>query len=232
MPDISSYTLTPLRFIFSFLALLALTTSSHANTRYVTDSFQITMRSGPSTSNSIISMLKSGDPVEVLDRDIESGYSKVKTLTGKEGFVLTRFLEALPSARYRLQKLTEQSSNSIATISTLEQQISELQQQLSDNMEEKNALATELDITKQDLQDLTQATRNTVEIINENDYLKSQIQDFQAKTGQLEAENLQYRDKTAMDWFIRGAGVFFVAFLIGILVTRIRWKKRDSWGSF
>jgi SH3 domain protein len=45
-------------------------------------------------------------------------------------------------------------------------------------------------------------------------------------------ENATLKDSTRMDWFIRGAAVSLVAFLIGILMTRIRWKKQESWGSY
>ena len=39
--------------------------------------------------------------------------------------------------------------------------------------------------------------------------------------------------RTAADMkVVRGGAVSLIAFVIGILVTRIRWKKRDSWGSY
>ena len=49
------------------IAALLLSTSALAETAWVTDQFEITLRSGPSTSNAIQLMVSSGTPLEVLD---------------------------------------------------------------------------------------------------------------------------------------------------------------------
>ena len=54
--------------IFLLLWLAALPTQ--ADTRYVTDEFNIMMRSGESPSHRITRQLRSGSPVEVLSVDI------------------------------------------------------------------------------------------------------------------------------------------------------------------
>jgi uncharacterized protein YgiM (DUF1202 family) len=46
------------------------------------------MRSGTSTSNNIIIMLKSGQTVKILEQDLKSQYSLVETEEGKTGYVL------------------------------------------------------------------------------------------------------------------------------------------------
>jgi len=60
----------------------------------VTDSFTITLRTGPSNQNKIIAMLSSGKPVEVLESD--GDWSQVRVLegkmSGKEGWVFSRYL--------------------------------------------------------------------------------------------------------------------------------------------
>ncbi len=49
------------------LALSVMEQTSWAQKAYVTDSLKITLRTGPSIENKIISMLDSGQPVEVLE---------------------------------------------------------------------------------------------------------------------------------------------------------------------
>ena len=54
------------------LALIFLATSNPLyalDTGYITDEFEVTMRSGTSTSNSIVRMLRSGEAVTVLEED-------------------------------------------------------------------------------------------------------------------------------------------------------------------
>ncbi|MEO0974872.1 MAG: TIGR04211 family SH3 domain-containing protein, partial [Pseudomonadota bacterium] len=73
--------------------LLALSVPALADTAWVTDRFEITLRSGPSTRNEIRRMLPSGAALEVLEQDADSGYTRVQTASGSEqGWVLTRYL--------------------------------------------------------------------------------------------------------------------------------------------
>ncbi len=214
------------------LLLLLFSTLGMAQTRYVTDQFEITLRSGPSTSNSIIAMLKSGQAVKVLKQDDATRYSLVETDNGKQGYVLTRYLDDQASGRERFARLQQQSIE-------LKQQIARLKQDLQDaktlndqDAEEIAGLSAKLNTTETELEHLKTATRDTRLIMQQNDELKSRINEIETQKDKLAEENRQYKDSTAMDWFIRGAAVSLIAFLLGILVTRIRWKKRDSWGHY
>ena len=73
---------------------------------------------------------------------------------------------------------------------------------------------------------------NTLSILDDNERLKVIEEDLRSEKRQLSEENLRLKDSTKMDWFIRGAAVSLIAFLLGIIVTRISWKKKDSWGSY
>ena len=92
-----------MKYIISIiLPLLLATNVAAAQTRYVTDIFEITLRSGKSTQNEIVRMLPSGTALEVIETDAKSGYTRVRTPSGKDGWVLSRYLMDLPSARARL----------------------------------------------------------------------------------------------------------------------------------
>ena len=88
------------------VTLLAMAAPATAESVWVTDQFEITLRSGPSTSNAIQLMLSSGTELEVLERDAETGYTRVRTQGGTEGWVLTRYLMNEASAREQLATLT------------------------------------------------------------------------------------------------------------------------------
>ena len=84
------------------VCFLVLAGNAVAETLYVSDTLEITMRSGKGTNFGITRMLRSGTPVEVLDTDKKSGYTQVRTKSGKEGWVLSRFLMNGQAARDRL----------------------------------------------------------------------------------------------------------------------------------
>ncbi len=218
--------------IFFSLAILLFLSISHAETRYVTDQFEITLRSGPSTSNNIIAMLKSGEAVKVLEQDEQTRYSLVETGKGKQGYVLTRFLDNQASGRQRFARLQQRSEKLKQQISELRQQLQQARSTNQSDSEQIRQLSQHLKTTEDELANLKVATRDTLSVLQQNDSLKSRINELETQKEQLVRENRQYKDSTAMDWFIRGAAVSLIAFLLGIIVTRIRWKKKDSWGSY
>jgi uncharacterized protein YgiM (DUF1202 family) len=79
--------LSALLFASAASAESAWVSDDSAESAWVSDEFEITLRSGPSTSNAIELMLKSGTELEVLERDAETGYSRVRTGGGTEGWV-------------------------------------------------------------------------------------------------------------------------------------------------
>ena len=214
------------------LIFLALMNSSLAQTRYVTDEFEITLRSGKSTSNSIIQMLKSGQAVKLLEEDSATKYSLVETQGGKQGYVLSRFLDRQASGRERYARLKVQSDKLKETITELSRELDDFKQNKQSDNTTINQLQNDLNTTRNELEKLKESTRDTIRVIKQNDTLKARINELEAEKVLLTEENTKYKDSTAMDWFIRGASVSLVAFLLGIIVTRIRWKKRDSWGSY
>jgi len=213
-------------------SLLICSISSAQQIRYVTDQLEVTLRSGPSTSNSILSMLKSGDPVKIIEQDEETKYSLVETESNKKGYVLSRFLDNEASGRARFATLQVQADRLKETIGKLKQERDELRNISAADSKEIDRLKTTLSQTETELHDLKVSTNDTVLILQQNDSLKSRINELETDKQQLSEENARYKDSTAMDWFIRGASVALIAFLLGIIVTRIRWKKRDSWGSY
>ena len=94
--------------------LLAFQASVSAEERYVTDEFEVTMRSGTSTANSIVRMLRSGETVTLLEEDLVSKYSLVETSDNKQGYVLTRFLMSSPAARETLAALQQEHQQQLA----------------------------------------------------------------------------------------------------------------------
>ena len=219
-------------FRIMLLLLIMLPVIAQAQTLYVTDKFEITMRSGASTSNNILSMLKSGQALTILEQDNETRYSLVETSSGKQGYVLTRFLDELPSGRDRYAQLKTHTEQLEAKITQLNTLLNEYKSDKEDDVQQITSLKNSFDASENELANLKEATRDTLRVVKQNETLKARINELDSEKQSLTEENAMFKDSTAMDWFIRGAGVSLLAFLIGIIVTRIRWKKRDSWGNY
>ncbi len=203
-----------------------------AETRYITDEFEVTMRSGTSTSNSIVKMLRSGDAVTVLEEDLASKYSLVETADERKGYVLSRFLMEHPAARQSLQELQVDLDRQRDRIDEQSGEIAELEQTLTREKSDNQALKSTLRASEQELFEIRTAARDTLETLEQNKHLESLVEQLRNEKVELSNANAKLSDSTRLDWFVRGGAVSLVAFVIGILVTRIRWRKQDSWGSY
>jgi SH3 domain protein len=199
---------------------------------YITDQFEVTMRSGTSTTNEILMILKSGEEVMLLEQDPVTQYSLVKTASGKQGYVLSRFLVDIPSARQRLTALQQSTAAMKQENISLQAKISNLEADLENQLAENDHLKTTLLTTDEELDRVSIAAENTLDIVDKNMSMESTITELKVQQTLLVDENSELKDSTKIDWFMRGAAVALVAFLIGILVTRIRWKKKSSWGDY
>jgi SH3 domain protein len=203
-----------------------------AETMYVTDVFEVTMRSGTSTANSIVRMLQSGEAVTVLERDLVSKYSLVQSSDGKQGYVISRYLMDQPSARDRLADLETRFEEQSRRIESQQTRIAELSQSLEQEQADNRTLAATLRASEQELAEVRSTAEDTLNIVEQNKRLQTVVEELrQEKTALVEA-NAELGDTTRQDWFVRGGAVSLIAFLVGIIVTRIRWRKQDSWGSY
>jgi len=203
-----------------------------AEIRYITDEFEITMRSGTSTANNIVRMLQSGEAVTVLERDLVSKYSLVETEDNKKGYVLSRFLMAQPAARQSLRELNVSYEQQRNRISEQAGEISTLKQSLAQEQSDNQALKKTLRASEQELAEVRSAAEDTLNVLEQNKRLETVLEQLKEEKAQLTDINAELNDSTRLDWFVRGGAVSLIAFLVGIVVTRIRWRKQDSWGSY
>jgi SH3 domain protein len=113
----------------------------------------------------------------------------------------------------------------------LQSQINKLQASYEIQQSASNNLKSLLQATENELSGVRDAAENTLNIVAKNEVLEVRVDELTENNLMLDEENANLKDTNDMDWFIRGAGVSLIAFLLGMLVTRIRWRKRDSWGS-
>lgn len=203
-----------------------------AEVKYITDEFEVTMRSGTSTSNSIVRMLGSGESVTILEEDLASQYSLVETRDGKKGYVLSRFLMEIPAARQSLQELRTRFDQQSSRVDSQTSEIAELNQSLSQEQSDNQALKATLRASEQELTEVRSAAQDTLNILEQNKRMQTVVDQLREEKAQLTEVNAELSDSTKLDWFVRGGAVSLIAFVVGILVTRIRWKKQDSWGSY
>ena len=217
----------------SILSLFILLTGTvQAETRYVSDRLEITMRSGTSTSHGIVRMLRSGTPVEVLETDKQSGYSRVKTSSGKEGWVLTRFLMNGPAARDRLAEAEKRLAELELENRKMHTSMATLREEMSTVEKQRQDLDNEHRNVSQELTEIKRTASSALAIDSENKELKSRMVALERNLQTVQQENENLKDRTARDWFMVGAAVVLLGIIVGLIIPRIRWRKKSSWDTF
>ena len=215
-----------------FLVALLIASAAHAESAWVSDEFEITLRSGPSTSNAIQLMLKSGTELEVLERDRESGYARVRTGGGTEGWVLTRYLMNEPAARQQLARLTSRLTNEASRGSSLNEQLSAIRAQHDTATKQLETLEREKSSLESELAEIKRTAANVLTINNQNKELREQLAAEEIRVATLEQENRELSSQTTRYWFMSGALVLVVGMALGLWLPRIRWQRRSRYDRF
>ena len=222
---------TSLSLLLTLLFTTAIINNAAAETRFVSDELEITMRVGPSTKQRIISMLKSGTSVEVLSVDRKSGYSKVRADNGKTGFVLTRFLMDEPSAREQVASLTAKIQELQAEPEQIRSRLNQLQEDYARLQKEHQKLLNDKNSITQELAGIRQTAANAINISNERSELRKQVVKLKQEVADLQHTNRELANNRNQHWFLIGAGVVLGSILLGWLLPYLRFKRRrtSSW---
>lgn len=209
-----------------------LASTAYAEPAWVSDQFEITLRSGPSTNNAIQLMVDSGTRLEVLERDDESGYTRVMTQGGTEGWVLTRYLMNEASAREQLQALTSQLTNANTRGSSLDSQLDAIKGEYDAASSQITALERDKAALEEELAEIKRTAANVLAIRDQNTTLMDELAAAQIRADTLEQENRVLTSQTTRYWFVTGAIVLVVGLILGLWLPRINWRRRRRWDRF
>jgi len=216
--------------IFCLLALAA--SAADAQARYVSDRLEITLRTGTSTQHSIIRMLPSGARLEVLEVDAPSGYARVRTPDGTEGWVLSRYLMDRPAAREQLESATRRVDALTSRVAELTSQVEQLKSERNALDAERSGLGTEAEELRAELERIRRVSASAMELDKANRELRTRLAAAEQAGDELRMEVAELKRNTQRDWFVAGAGVLVLGLLLGLVIPRLRFGRRSRWGDF
>jgi len=204
---------------------------AQSNDRWISDQFEVTLRTGKSTRQSIIRVLPSGTKVTVLEQDDESGYTRVRTSDGREGWLLTRYLISSQTARLQLPQLQTRLRNSEETRRQLLARIRELERGRRDLQTQLGRTETSSRGLQQQLDKIRELSSDTIQLDDQIKRLKKQQIYNKRHIGELESMNRELSASSNREWFIVGAAVVMFGLLLGLFIPRMRWqrKPRITW---
>jgi SH3 domain protein len=204
-----------LSFLPLVLALLVAAAPTAAqDQRYVTDHLQVTVRTGPSVDNKIIAVVDSGDELEVLT-PAQDGWVKVRTPEGKEGWMIERYLQPEPTAALRLEKLDPQNQ----TLLQQNEELTEANRRLNQALNQAQSRVAELEAAYAQLQ---KDAADEVQLKREYQRLQEDYQEQSQRLEALSTEVESLRFSNNLKWFLAGAGILVLGWLMGLALGRRR----------
>lgn len=219
------------RSIIAFLVLLALSPMVIAETRYVTDQFEIMLRTGPSIQNKIVVVLTSGAELEVLNAEAGNGYSQIRTSKGEVGYALTRFLVTTPSARNRVSYLEEQLKQLRSKPAELVALLATSQEDNQVLIDQNTGLSELLNIAEAELTEIKKVSADAVNLSLQNQRLEGEVQQLLLQLDDTRIQNEDLKDQSDRMQNMMGAGLVLLGLFLGWILSISGRRNRNSWSS-
>ena len=201
-----------------------LNVAAAAETAYITDIVRLSVRSGPANDQKSLGLVESGQMVDILKTGEE--WTLVRTPTGIEGYVLSRYLVSQPPAKFRFDQVQEKNKTLTAQSAGLVEETTRLK---ADNEKLAAAAAAgqrELAALKNEFAAFRKDAAEVTELKAKYHRLEAELAERQEKIAQLENPSNDILNPNNLYWFLAGAGVLLAGFFTGFSVKRQRrWSS-------
>ena len=209
-----------------FLCGWFLSSKSWAKTLYVSDTtLEAILRSGPDISYSIIASLPVGTRVVLLK--VENGWAELTLPDGRTGWALERYLSNSPPWRFTAEKLAKEKE-------LLESQIREIElssrklREVNDRLEKESAsLQQNLESTRNRFETLKMEAKNYLGLQKAHEKLSTELPKLREELEEVQRTYDKLQSSTEMRWFLYGAGVMVLGWILGFIVGGRR-RRRSS----
>jgi SH3 domain protein len=206
--------------IVGICLVLSLTAALAETKYYINDTMTITMRTGPATDRKIIALLGVGQEVDVLKAENE--WTLVRLPNGKEGWVISRFLTNQTPNGIQLEILKNKHN-------VLKDKASGLMEENKILKAENNRLSDELNASEKKLKSTDKAYDTLKKESTQFLKLQTKYKESTSKLAEQTQKAEKYEDELTkllwnknIKWFLSGAGVLIIGFIIGFSTKRQR----------
>ena len=220
----------PIRFCICFVVLMISAAAAYGNTVYVDDTLYAPIRSGEGTQYRIVhSGVRSGTSLELLETS-DSGYSRVRTPDGIEGWINSRYITETPIARQRLEEANrrlEQTQNELGEVQAQLEEVTGERDELRSSEESLESRAGRLSEERREIKEVAADSinldRRNVELREENQKLRNDLEVLTAETERLEA-------KKESDFMLLGAALVILGVILALVIPMLKpTRKTDNW---
>ncbi|WP_038054031.1 TIGR04211 family SH3 domain-containing protein [Thioalkalivibrio sp. ALJ1] len=224
---IRGWPMRALALVLGGLLVLAWSGASAQQTRYVSEELEVGVRGGPSNQNRIISSVRAGQPLTVMEQSGD-GWSRVRLPSGTEAWILTRYLQDEPHSRERLEEVEAELAEIRSGSDDQEGRIAELLDQRNALTSERDELQGQIGDMETELDELREIAARPQEIQRENRRLEEDLIEARDSADEYRRQVEVMQADSQRRWFMTGALVTVGSVILGIILTRIPARRRRS----
>jgi SH3 domain protein len=209
-----------------------LTAAAHAEdqTRYVRDFIAVPLHQGQTADSAVVHPgMGSGTALTIVKDDSGSGFTRVRTSDGVEGWIASRYLSAEPTARMQLEQANTELDKLRKTNARLEQEQANLPADQRLAAQQLTQLRGDNARLQSELQTLQQAPDHATQLAQENIELKKSNNELVAQTSTANKTISELRHAQNYTLFREGAIAVFAGAILTALIPRLKPKKRSEW---
>lgn len=204
--------------------------AAQEQTRYVRDWITLPLRQTQSVESAIVHPgVSSGTRLTIVKEDSGSGFTRVRTGDGVEGWIASRHLIAEPTARMQLDKLNTELDNLRKTNTRLEQEQANVPADQRLAAQQLTQLRGDNTRLQEELRVLQQAPDNAIQLAQENIDLKKNGTAIQTQLDDANKTIAELRSAQNYTLFREGAIAVIAGAILTAVIPRLKPKKRSEW---
>ena len=208
------------RFVLIGCWILLLAATSWAENIYVSENIRLTVRKEPGNDKKIVSILASGDQVNVLQFGDE--WTKIRLSDDKEGWVLSRFLSTQMPSSVALKVLEKKYADLVAQSGMPQEDVRRLKEENEKLAADQQNCSKQFQSLNDSYQTLKTDSQEVVKLRADYDDALARVSEQGKKIELLEAEVGKATFDQYFKWFLAGGGVLLAGILIGYIARRKR----------
>jgi SH3 domain protein len=219
------------RIIIASLLLMSLVASNlaSADTVYIRDVIYVPLRGGQSNEHRILHQgIRSGAVLERLETNEDTGFSRVRTSSGLEGWIQNQYLVTEPIARDRLEAMQDRLAQLEADYNQATARLGAEQSSSAENLQQIAALEQDKAALNEELSRITELAADVINIDARNSQLEQEVRDLNQQIDDLTVANASLQDETNQTWYMIGAATILAGLLLGMWFGRSLFGRRDS----
>ena len=111
----------------------------------------------------------------------------------------------------------------------MQQELTDLRKQKAQLDNQHSKLLSENKATADELAKLEQVAAHPKQLESENIDLREKFAKMSDEYNLIKQENQVLKDRSKRNWFLAGALVVIIGIIIGLIIPKLRFRRKDSW---